>query len=239
MATVPQASQWSSVEAAQCSLRLRWPDVKQVAHTKHHIVLYYEDSGCGGGAHQAAKLKLCVGSSRCKESFEMLVGHQKMSAELSAKWSLAKEAPAKYSAARIAITAPRAPAHVTPPTSVKVLPVSEDSGAAATPPTRKNTVRIYVPFSETPAECDVTTRVIPIATPPPVAAAERDGAGDFANDSTDVPSGSGSPRKGTLVRMGTRVSSDALIREKQRLAGVATPPSGAYVIGASRSSLNR
>ena len=51
-----------------------------------------------------------------------------------------------------------------------------------------------------------------------------------------------SPRKSTLVRMGTKVSTEALFREKLRLQdvsmsdtptplGTSPPPSGAYVVG--------
>merc|ERR1740128_917866 len=66
------------------------------------------------------------------------------------------------------------------------------------------------------------------------------------SDAGGSSSMTGSPRKSTLVRMGTKVSTEALFREKLRLQDVSVcdpppqspPPSGAYVLDTSVKSVD-
>ncbi len=134
----------------------------------------------------------------------------------------------------------------TPTVEQPIRPVS-----SATLPRPSNAVRIYVPFGgvqqqqqkRAEEQLDITTRVIDVKsnTPVPelvqVTSAESSQYSTLSSVATEsaVPT---SPRKSTLVRMGTKISSDALIREKMRLQEVSFSeriasgdPSGAYVVG--------
>lgn len=131
------------------------------------------------------------------------------------------------------------------------------SASSSTLPRPSNAVRIYVPFggvSKNPARekrveksPDMTTRVIDVqsksTSPLPelvqVTSAESSRYSTLSSPESLV---STSPRKSTLVRMGTKISSDALIREKMRLQDVSFServvngdPSGAYVVGNNTS----
>ena len=190
---------------------LHWDDVKTLTHTKHHVVL---TSGTGTSIR---KRRLCVGTSRMRDAFELLTSHQKMALELKCRPMLMPRivlAPPELSTAN---TLPKAARPSCRPPSGSIesrksfhLPENAES----------NAVRIFVPYGGSGNSEDIV-----------------DGRTDVNPESMASATAS-SPRKSTLVRMGTKISSDALIREKMRLQDVSfiersssADPSGAYVVG--------
>jgi hypothetical protein len=211
---------------------LYWEDIKSLTHSKHHIVL---TSGIGNSIR---KRRLCVGTSRIRNTFDLLISHQKMALELKKRKLLIRSESATLPKLRH-----NRPASFIEPVKTPVEPVK--SLSSATLPRPSNAVRIYVPFGgvqKRPDTNDITTRVIdvksniPMPELVPVTSAESSQYSTLSSLSeSTVPT---SPRKSTLVRMGTKISSDALIREKMRLQEVSFServvsgdPSGAYVVG--------
>ncbi|XP_046642989.1 tyrosine-protein phosphatase non-receptor type 13-like isoform X1 [Daphnia pulicaria] len=216
---------------------LYWEDIKSLTHSKHHIVL---TSGIGNSIR---KRRLCVGTSRIRNTFDLLISHQKMALELKKRKLLIRSESATLPKLRH-----NRPASFIEPVKTPVEPVK--SLSSATLPRPSNAVRIYVPFGgvqKRPDTNDITTRVIdvksniPMPELVPVTSAESSQYSTLSSLSeSTVPT---SPRKSTLVRMGTKVSSDALIREKMRLQEVSFServvsgdPSGAYVVDTSVKS---
>ena len=218
-----------------------WEDVKSLTHTKHHIVLTSGTGTC------IRKRRLCVGTSRVRDTFELLTSHQKMALELKNRKLL-------YRSECSTLPKPRHHQHQNRPMSfiepvINKTPTVEQSirpVSSATLPRPSNAVRIYVPFGgvqkRAEEQLDITTRVIDVKSNTPVPELVQVTSAESSQYSTlssvtesAVPT---SPRKSTLVRMGTKISSDALIREKMRLQEVSFServvtgdPSGAYVLG--------
>ena len=227
---VPHAT--TSFGTSHKHVSLYWEDVKSLTHSKHHIVL---TSGIGNSIR---KRRLCVGTSRIRDTFDLLISHQKMALELKKRKLLIRSESATLPKLRH-----NRPASFIEPTKTPVEPVK--SLSSATLPRPSNAVRIYVPFGgvQKRPESDITTRVIdvksniPLPELVPVTSAESSSQYSTLSSLSEsiVPT---SPRKSTLVRMGTKISSDALIREKMRLQEVSFServvsgdPSGAYVVG--------
>lgn len=227
-------------------VNLYWEDVKSLTHTKHHIIL------TSGTASSIRKRRLCVGTSRIRDTFQLLTSHQKMALELRDRKLLIRSECSSTSTTRLPKATSLNKSLVTRPTSFiepAKSPVNEviKSISSATLPRPSNAVRIYVPFGDVikktrTKSVDVTTRVIDVKSNSPLpelvhvtSAAESSTYSTLSWPDSVVPT---SPRKSTLVRMGTKISSDALIREKMRLQDVSftervasADPSGAYVVG--------
>jgi hypothetical protein len=136
-------------------------------------------------------------------------------------------------------------------TPKRLTPKLLSSASWTLPRPANNAVRIYVPFDDKKKnamekEADVTTRLIEVK-------ADDDSVPELLRMTSASPvsctsrcdsSMATSPRKSTLVRMGTKISSDALIREKMRLQElineptVSNDPSGAYVVGKIHRIIN-
>lgn len=220
-----------------------WEDVKSLTHSKHHIVL---TSGAGSSIR---KRRLCVGTSRIRDTFELLTSHQKMATELkNRKLFIRSEIPKVPKVRQSRTTSFIEPANKSPVESAPMV-------SSATLPRPSNAVRIYVPYGgvekKADESCDITTRVINVQPSSPlpellhVTSAESSQYSTLSSRTAESPAVPTSPRKSTLVRMGTKISSDALIREKMRLQEVSfsgerassCDSSGAYVVGNGVPSL--
>lgn len=222
-------------------VNLHWDDVKSLTHTKHHLVLV---SGIGSNLR---KRRLCVGTSRVRDTFELLASHQKMAFDLRTR---------KLFIRSDCVTLPRTKCRPVSynETAEKIKNDLSKSLPSMSPVLARrysNAVRIYVPYSEhesqttadykssgrsEPANSDTTDGHLPPSSP---VNWQNSLCSSDISTLDAIPT---SPRKSTLVRMGTKISSDALIREKLRLQegtsntpserAVSTePPSGAYVLG--------
>jgi len=270
---VPHPSSGSVSNGSCKHVSLHWDDIKSLTHTKHHIIV----SSLAGSSTR--KRRLCVGASRCRDTFDLLTSHQKMAIELKnrqmqirpdlsdsiqrqvgsklASYSSDESSKDRVSFQPETMTPPAKPPsrrllhkattdEVDSSTPKRLTPKLLSSASWTLPRPANNTVnavRIYVPFDDkkknsVEKEADVTTRLIEVKSDDsvpellrmtsisPVSCASR------CDSSTAT-----SPRKSTLVRMGTKISSDALIREKMRFQElviepvVSNDPSGAYVVG--------
>lgn len=215
-------------------VNLYWEDVKSLTHSKHHIVL---TSGTGS---LIRKRRLCVGTSRIRNTFDLLISHQKMALALKKRKMLIRPESATLPKLRHN----NRPASFIEPVKTATEPVKTLS--SSTLPRPSNAVRIYVPFGrdEKRPDTNVTNRIfdiksnVPSPEPVPVTSPESSQYSTLSSMSESTVATS--PRKSTLVRMGTKISSDALIREKMRLQDVSfgervasCDPSGAYVVGKS------
>ncbi len=190
--------------------------------------------------------------SRCKEAFDLLISHQKMAEELKCRKLFSR----KVEPERIRRLQVDKPVDTSPPEVI----MPESPLKPSVQPAEPNAVRIYVPFSDSRksgadeldsssnsaqfrnTSTDVTTRLIQVDNESPVPELVRPGTSSGPSSPAAVsrtsrdsvcgaPSGPSSPRKSTLVRMGTKISTDALIREKYRLFNDPVIGSGAYVVG--------
>ena len=189
---------------------------------------------------------------RCKEAFDLLISHQKMAEELKCRKLFSR----KVEPERIRRLQVDKPVDTSQPEVI----MPESQLKPNVQPAESNAVRIYVPFSDSRktgadeldsssnsaqfrnTSTDVTTRLIQVDNESPVPELVRPGTSSGPSSPTAVsrtsgdsvcgaPSGPSSPRKSTLVRMGTKISTDALIREKYRLFNDPVNGSGAYVVG--------
>lgn len=248
---------------------LHWEDVKNISHTKHHIVL-----SCLSGS-STRKRRLCVGTSRCRDTFDLLTSHQKMVQELKGRKIIVRpeprtlprpqqpnlqqrSRPVSCNELGTYKSTPPGPRPVSQSLSTFSRPTYEQTtqtrssheAKAQSPPPRTpsparpaNAVRIYVPFGsgkadrrESTDEPDITTRNIQVQVDSPVPQLIRMASSPYSStDRLDLSvSGPSSPRKSTLVRMGTKITADAFFREKMRLQETSfrsSDPSGAYVVG--------
>lgn len=258
---VPHASAGSSSKHTS----LHWEDVKNVTHTKHHVVI------TSASGSTTRKRRLCVGTSRCRDTFDLIVAHQKMAHELRNRKMIIRPEASSLPRQRVrpmSFNEPdmetatyqlesRSPRPVSDAMSYSKPNMNELHERSTSPPARSmspvrpaNAVRIYVPFGtgntpvqpKTGDDADVTTRMIqvkiesPVPDLVPMPSSPCSTATTMGSmDRLDL-SGPSSPRKSTLVRMGTKITADAFIREKMRLQensfiGRTTEPSGAYVVG--------
>lgn len=261
---VPHASAGTSGKHTS----LHWEDVKNVTHTKHHIVL----TSTSGSTTR--KRRLCVGTSRCRDTFDLITAHEKMAQELRERKMIIRPEPSSTMPRQqrvrpiscndnAVMTAPVYKANTLPRPVSEVMtsyttksydmPLSLPPQPVRSPsPVRSaNAVRIYVPFGNEKNETsfhrkyepDITTRMIEVKVESPVPELVRMPPSSPCSSTTmgsmdrlDL-SGPSSPRKSTLVRMGTKITADAFIREKMRLqetsfmGRAAGDPSGAYVVG--------
>ncbi|XP_057375054.1 tyrosine-protein phosphatase non-receptor type 13-like [Daphnia carinata] len=217
-------------------VNLYWEDIKTLTHSKHHIVL---TSGTGS---LIRKRRLCVGTSRIRNTFDLLISHQKMALTLKKRKMLIRPESATLPKLRH-----NRPASFIEPVKTPTEPIKTLS--SSTLPRPSNAVRIYVPFGrvEKRLEPDVTSRPIDVKSnvpsPEPVSVTSPESSQYSTLSSLSESTIPTSPRKSTLVRMGTKISSDALIREKMRLQEVSFSeriasgdPSGAYVVDTSVKS---
>ena len=291
---VPHPSSGPSGTNSTKHVNLHWDDIKSITHTKHHILV----SSLAGSSTR--KRRLCVGASRCRDTFDLLTSHQKMATELKNRQlliraefqsnSLQRQVGSKLagynidesssSTEKISFHPESSTPHreTTKISTRRIQATPRDQVDSSTPIKRStpkllssvswtlprpanNAVRIYVPFDdfkkkkEVEDEADITTRLIEVNNK-----AQDDSIPELLRLTSISPVQScasvsasrcdssltlTSPRKSTLVRMGTKISSDALIREKMRLTTEVAnesilapdPSSGAYVVGNSFLSI--
>lgn len=276
---VPHPSSGSVGNGNSKHISLHWDDIKSLTHTKHHIIV----SSVAGSSTR--KRRLCVGASRCRDTFDLLTSHQKMAIELKNRQmqirsdlseSIQRQVGSKlasYSSDESSIDRVSFQPETTPPanktpsrrllqkktandevdssTPKRLTPKLLSSASWTLPRPANNAVRIYVPFDDKKKnamekEADITTRLIEVK-------ADDDSVPELLRMTSVSPvsctsrcdsSMATSPRKSTLVRMGTKISSDALIREKMRLQElvneptISNDPSGAYVVGKIQRIIN-